>query len=166
MDRRIKGKREEKEQRRAARKKHPVRKGLLILLLVLVLLVGAVTGVVLHTLGKMNRVEPTVPIDRTEEFFDPDTTEEEDTMIGGERYLVGYNERYVRIAVKACDLGIRKEQEIGKWKNPKIMIGIGKTKNGSNTGYVRYLVRFSLRGIKVIWNGVYYSSSKVIQMIW
>ena len=82
MDRKIKERREEKERRRSERKSHPVRKGLLIALLIIVLILGAATAIGIHTLNKINRVDPeeTTPIDRQEEFFDPDTTEEEDTM--------------------------------------------------------------------------------------
>lgn len=81
MDRRIKAKREEKERKRSERKSRPVRKGLLIALLIIILMLAAVAAIGIHTLNKMNRVNPedVTPIDREDEFFDPDT-EEDDTM--------------------------------------------------------------------------------------
>ena len=81
MDRRIKEKREEKERKRSERKSRPVRKGHLIALLIIILMLAAVAAIGIHTLNKMNRVNPedVMPIDREDEYFDPDT-EEDDTM--------------------------------------------------------------------------------------
>ncbi len=64
-----------------AKKNHPIRKGIIIVLIVILLLLSAAIGIVIHTLNKMNRVEPedVTPIDRQEEYFDPDT-EDPDTM--------------------------------------------------------------------------------------
>ena len=81
MDRRIKEKREEKERRKKERQGRPVRRGLLIALAVVILLLGAAGGAILHTLNKVNRVDPeeVIPIEREEETFEPDT-DEPDTM--------------------------------------------------------------------------------------
>ncbi len=81
MDKRIKAKREEKEQRKNERKGRSAGKGLLIALAILLLLLGIGGGFVIHTLNKMNRVDPeeVIPIDREEETFEPDT-DEPDTM--------------------------------------------------------------------------------------
>ena len=67
--------------KKTKRKSRPVRRILLVVLLVFLLLVGSAAGFVIHTLNKMNRVDPKdiVPIDRQEEYFDPDT-DESDTM--------------------------------------------------------------------------------------
>lgn len=81
MDRRIKEKREAKEQRKRTFKGHPIKKGLLIALLVIVLLLGAAAGFVVLTLNRINRIDPEdiTPIDHQDEYYDPDT-EDPDTM--------------------------------------------------------------------------------------
>lgn len=75
MDRRIKEKREKSA-------KKPLKKILLVVLAIVLLLAGVGTFLTIRTLNRINRVdkEQETRIDREDEDFIPDTSEDEDTM--------------------------------------------------------------------------------------